>query len=166
MIYIDDRQNKISVGEEFYRTIEEVADFALREEGVKIPYEISVLFVDNNEIAEINNETRNINKETDVLSFPMLDYPNGKVFKDVYLNYDFNLTYMDGNDLVLGDVVLSLEKAKEQSEDFGHSFQREVCYLIVHSILHLLGYDHMEESDKIKMRTQEEVILEKLNIKR
>lgn len=166
MIYIDDRQNKITAGEELYRIIESVIDFALKEEEVIIPYEISVLLVDNEEIKSINNDTRNINKETDVLSFPILDYPNGRVFKEVYLNFDFDKTYMDGSDLVLGDIVLSLEKAKEQSEDFGHSFLREVSYLIVHSILHLLGYDHIKEEEKVIMRKQEENILLKLDIKR
>lgn len=166
MIYIDDRQNKITTGEELYSTIESVIDFALKEEEVIIPYEISVLLVDNEEIKSINNDTRNIDKETDVLSFPILDYPNGKVFKEVYLNFDFDKTYMDGSDLVLGDIVLSLEKAKEQSEEFGHSFLREVCYLIVHSILHLLGYDHIKDEEKVIMRKQEENILQKLDIRR
>lgn len=166
MIYIDDRQNKITAGEELYNTIESVIDFALKEEQVVLPYEISVLLVDNEEIKNINQDTRNIDKETDVLSFPMLEYPEGKVFKEVYLNFDFPETYKDGYDLVLGDIVLSLEKAKEQSEDFGHSFLREVCYLIVHSVLHLLGYDHMKEDEKVIMRKQEESILGRLDIKR
>ncbi|SHI62822.1 probable rRNA maturation factor [Clostridium amylolyticum] len=166
MIYIDDRQNKITAGEELYSTIESVIDFALKEEEVIIPYEISVVLVDNEEIKSINSDTRNIDKETDVLSFPILDYPNGRVFKEVYLNFDFDKTYMDGSDLVLGDIVLSLEKAKEQSEEFGHSFLREVCYLIVHSILHLLGYDHIKDEEKVIMRKQEENILQKLDIRR
>lgn len=166
MIYIDDRQNKITAGEELYGAIESVIDFALKEEEVIIPYEISVVLVDNEEIKSINSDTRNIDKETDVLSFPILDYPNGKVFKEVYLNFDFDKTYMDGSDLVLGDIVLSLEKAKEQSEEFAHSFLREVCYLIVHSILHLLGYDHIKDEEKFIMRKQEENILQKLDIRR
>lgn len=166
MIYIDDRQNKITAGEELYNTIESVIDFALKEEKVLLPYEISVLLVDNEEIKNINLDTRNIYKETDVLSFPMLEYSEGKVFKDMYINFDFPEIYKDGADLVLGDIVLSLEKAKEQSEEFGHSFLREVCYLIVHSVLHLLGYDHMKEDEKVIMRKQEENILEKLDIKR
>ena len=124
------------------------------------------MFVDNNEIREINNETRGIDKLTDVLSFPMLDYPENMVFKNVYKNKKFNEIYLDGEELVLGDMVLSLERAKEQSIEYNHSFEREVCYLVVHSILHLLGYDHMNDEDKAKMRTREEEILGKLNIKR
>lgn len=166
MLYTDDRQDKIEVKEELVKRINEVCNVALKEEQVEVEYQISLLFVDNNEIKEINNETRNIDRETDVLSFPMLDFDSGNVFKDQYLNYKFDEVYLDGEELVLGDIVLSLEKALEQSEEYNHSFEREVCYLVVHSILHLLGYDHMEEEEKLIMRAREEYILKKLDIKR
>ena len=152
--------------EELVKELEHTIEFALKEEEVNIPFEISLLFVDNDEIREINNETRNIDKETDVLSFPMLDYPKDRVFKDVYKNYEFDETYMDGEELVLGDIVLSLEKALEQSNEYNHSFKREASYLVVHSVLHLLGYDHMEEDEKKVMRKREEDILGQLDIKR
>ncbi|MGL5354216.1 MAG: rRNA maturation RNase YbeY [Clostridium sp.] len=164
MLYTDNRQDKIEVTEEFINKLGEVCTFALKEENVDVTYQISLLFVDNEEIKEINKETRGINKETDVLSFPMIDYEEGKVFKNMYIGYDFDETYMDGEELVLGDMVLSLEKALEQSKDYNHSYEREVCYLVVHSILHLLGYDHMIEEEKIVMRKREEEILNKLNI--
>ena len=166
MLYTDNRQNSIEVTDDLINIINEVCDVALKDEEVTIPYQISLLFVDNNEIREINNETRGIDKVTDVLSFPMLDYPENMVFKNVYKNKKFNEIYLDGEELVLGDIVLSLERAKEQSIEYNHSFEREVCYLVVHSILHLLGYDHMNDEDKAKMRTREEEILGKLNIKR
>ena len=166
MIYTDNRQEKIEVTEELVKELEHTIEFALKEEEVNIPFEISLLFVDNDEIREINNETRNIDKETDVLSFPMLDYPKDKAFKDVYKNYEFDETYMDGEELVLGDIVLSLEKALEQSKEYNHSFKREASYLVVHSVLHLLGYDHMEEDEKKVMRKREEEILGELDIKR
>ena len=166
MIYTDNRQEKIEVTEELVKELEHTIEFALKEEEVNIPFEISLLFVDNDEIREINNETRNIDKETDVLSFPMLDYPKDKDFKDVYKNYEFDETYMDGEELVLGDIVLSLEKALEQSKEYNHSFKREASYLVVHSVLHLLGYDHMEEDEKKVMRKREEEILGELDIKR
>ena len=124
------------------------------------------LFVDNDEIREINNETRNIDRETDVLSFPMLDYEDKKVFKEIYKGYEFSQSDFDGDELVLGDIVLSLEKALEQSREFNHSFEREASYLVVHSVLHLLGYDHMVDEDKVIMRKREEEILNKLNITR
>ncbi len=166
MLYIDDRQEKIKPTEELIDKIKATIDFALKEEGVKIPYQISLLFVDNEEIREINKENRNIDKVTDVLSFPMLDYEEDKVFKDMYLNYEFDETFKDGDELVLGDIVLSLERALEQSKEYNHSFEREASYLVVHSVLHLLGYDHMEEDEKRIMRTEEEKILSKMNIVR
>ena len=166
MLYIDDRQEKIKPTEELIDKIKATIDFALKEEGVKIPYQISLLFVDNEEIREINKENRNIDKVTDVLSFPMLDYEEDKVFKDMYLNYEFDETFKDGDELVLGDIVLSLERALEQSKEYNHSFEREASYLVVHSVLHLLGYDHMEEDEKRIMRNEEEKILSKMNIVR
>lgn len=166
MLYTENRQEKLEVTEDLIKKITEVSEFALKEEGVTEEYQISLLFVDNEEIREINKETRNIDRETDVLSFPMLDFENGKVYKDMYIGFEFDETYKDGNELVLGDMVLSLEKAKEQSIEFGHSYEREVCYLVIHSILHLLGYDHMIEEDKVKMRSREEEILKKFNIER
>ncbi|MPM83389.1 Endoribonuclease YbeY [bioreactor metagenome] len=125
-----------------------------------------MIFVDNEEIREINKDMRNIDKVTDVLSFPMLEYENHKVFKDLYIGYKFEITDLNEGNLVLGDMALSLERALEQSEEYGHSYLREVCYLVVHSILHLLGYDHMEEQDKIVMRKREEEILNRFNINR
>ena len=164
MLYTDNRQDKLEVTQEFINKLNDVCNFTLKEESVEGEYQISLLFVDNNEIKEINEETRGINKATDVLSFPMLDYESGKVYKDIYIGYKFDETYMDGNELVLGDMVLSLERALEQSIEYNHTYEREVCYLVVHSILHLLGYDHMEEEEKLIMRAREEEILNKLNI--
>lgn len=166
MIYIDNRQNKIPVGEELIENVEKMIQYTLEKEQVNIETEISVIFIDNDEIMKINGEQRGINKITDVLSFPMLHYPKGKVYKEVYLDFNFGAEYLNDGDLILGDVVISLEKAKEQSEEYGHSFLREVSYLTVHSILHLLGYDHMLEEDKAKMRPREEQILENFNIRR
>lgn len=166
MIYVDDRQNKIKISGEEVDFLKDVIKHALKEEEVEFDTEISLLFVDNNEIKEINLDTRGIDKETDVLSFPMLEYDDKKVFKECYKGYKFDATYMDGDELVLGDIVLSLEKALEQSKEYNHSFKRECSYLVVHSVLHLLGYDHMEEEDKKKMRNREEEILNKLDIRR
>lgn len=164
LIYIENMQSKVEAPEELKKQIEAVIDFALKEEEVNQSYEISVLLVDNEEIKRINKEHRNIDKVTDVLSFPMLDYQKGNVFREVYKDFSFDKTFLDGENLVLGDIVLSMEKAREQSEEYGHSFFREVFYLIIHSVLHLLGYDHMTEEEKTLMRLREEQILEKLNI--
>jgi probable rRNA maturation factor len=154
----------VKITEELEHSIKEVIEHALREEKVNLPCEVSIIFVDNDCIRDINSENRNIDKITDVLSFPMLEYPPGKVFKDVYMDYEFQPEDMDGGKLILGDIAISLEKAEEQSREFGHSFLREVCYLTVHSLLHLLGYDHMKDEDKKIMRSREEEILQKFKL--
>ncbi|MBE6046972.1 MAG: rRNA maturation RNase YbeY [Clostridium sp.] len=166
MIYIDNRQDKIEVTEQLTNKLENTIIFALKEEEVNVPCEVSLVFVDNEEIREINNENRGIDRATDVLSFPILDYPEDKVYKEVYKEEKFDETFLDGEELVIGDIVLSLEKALEQSKEYEHSFEREASYLVVHSVLHLLGYDHMQEEEKKKMRAREEEILNKLNIRR
>ena len=97
----------------------------------------------------------------------MLSYPEGEVYKDVYYkDRELLERNLDNGILVLGDIVLSLERAEEQRLEFGHSFLREAAYLTVHSVLHLLGYDHMNDSDKEKMRRREEEILNKFQITR
>ncbi len=166
MIYKDNRQELMAVDDILSQTIDSIIDYALKEEQVLVPYEVSVIYVDNEAIREINEDTRGIDRATDVLSFPMLDYWDNMVFKDCYVGYEFSQIDLNEGNLVLGDIVLSLERAKEQSEEFGHSFEREVCYLIIHSILHLLGYDHMVDEDKKVMRAREEEILNKFEIKR
>lgn len=166
MIFIDDRQSKVKVDDEFCGMLKNAINFALEEEMVKEKCEISLVFVDNEEIRGINNETRGIDKATDVLSFPMLDFPEGKVYKEAYIDHKFDAMYFDGEELVLGDIVLSLERSMEQSKEFNHSFLRESCYLVIHSVLHLLGYDHMEEEEKKVMRKREEELLTKLNVTR
>lgn len=166
MIYVDNRQRKLEVNDDFIEKLTKVIEFSLSEEEVYVPCEISLVFVDNKEIREINNNTRGINRETDVLSFPMLEYENKKVFKEMYKNYKFSQIDFNGDELVLGDIVLSLEKALEQSIEFNHSYEREASYLVVHSVLHLLGYDHMEDEGKRIMRSREEEILNKLSITR
>lgn len=166
MIYIDNRQDKIKVTEELIKNLEEIIAFTLKEEGVSIPYEVSVVLVDNSNIKEINLQNRGVNRETDVLSFPLLEYPEGKVYADIYKQKTFTQEFLDGEDLVLGDIVLSLEKAMKQSLDYGHSFMREACYLTVHSVLHLLGYDHMKEDEKNIMRLREESVLNAFNLSR
>ena len=166
MVYVDNRQDKIEVSDKLVKQLENTIITALKEEEVNTQCEVSLVFVDNAKIREINNENRRLDRETDVLSFPILDYPKDKVFKEVYKDKKFDETYLDGEDLVIGDIVLSLEKALEQSKEYNHSFEREACYLVVHSVLHLLGYDHMEDEEKKRMREREEYILNKLNITR
>lgn len=166
MIIIENEQDQIEVPESLLVAIKEAILFTLKDQGVEEEAEISMLLVDNDAIKEMNKEYRNIDKETDVLSFPMISYVEGKVFRDEYLNHQFGPEYYDGEALLLGDVVLSMEKANEQALEFGHSLKREACYLTIHSILHLLGYDHMTDMDKQRMREAEERILLALDISR
>lgn len=166
MIYIINNQNEVNISEEQTLILQNTINKSLEQEKVTIPFEISLVFVNNQEIREINKQNRNIDKETDVLSFPMLSYPKDKVYKDVYADYEFDQTFLDDDKLILGDIVLSLEKALEQSKEYNHPFIREASYLVVHSVLHLLGYDHMEENEKNIMRKREEEILNQLNLSR
>ena len=166
MILMDNRQNKFIVSAELKESIKEVSDYTLKHEGVNCDYEVSLIFIDNKEIERLNSEFRNIKSATDVLSFPMLDYPSGFVFKETYCSDKLEDDMLDDGKLVIGDIAISLERAMEQCSEYGHSFYREVCYLTVHSLLHLLGYDHMEDSQKRVMREREEEILNAFNIAR
>jgi len=125
--------------------------------------EVYLSFVTDKEMKELNEKTRKIDEVTDVLSFPNLENVfHHKISKKYYPNDINPLTKR----IVLGEIVICLEKAKEQATEFGHSFNREVCYLFVHGLLHLLGYDHIDELDKNLMRGQEEYILSKFNLTR
>ncbi len=166
MIYFENNQNIINVDSEFYKLIENIVACALKEEGVSVEYELSITLVDNEEIQQLNSQFRNLDKVTDVLSFPMLNYASGKVFRDCYRDNKFGPEDLDGDKLLLGDIVLSMEKAQEQGVEFGHGFKREACYLTLHSVLHLLGYDHIKEAEKKIMRRREEEILEKFDLSR
>ena len=115
------------------------------------PAEVVITFVDNAQIRELNKKHRNIDKETDVLSFPMGE--NGK--------YDIN---PETGNKILGDVVVSVEKAIEHANEYGFTLQRELGFLVVHSMLHLLGYDHQTNMDKLRMREREEDILRQVGL--
>lgn len=135
---------------------------ALEAEKVSVPVEINVLVTDNQGIRVINNAYRQIDRETDVLSFPMFEFIPGELPEDLtdYLDEETGL-------LPLGDMAISLEKTKAQAKEFGHSVKREIGYLTIHSVLHLLGYDHVDEGEmKKQMRAREEDIAAKLGLKR
>lgn len=126
--------------------IEEAAQAALLQEEVSGLVSISLSFVNGEEIQALNRDYRGVDAVTDVLSFP--------------INEDY------GDCLLLGDVVINLDRVASQAEDYGHSFQRELQYLTVHSILHCLGYDHIEEEDKREMRQEEKKIMDQLKVYR
>ena len=133
---------------------------ALEAEEVAVPCEVNVLVTDDVAIHEINLDMRNVDRPTDVLSFPMFELTPGQKPGEEDADPDTGL-------VPLGDMVISLERARAQAEEFGHSVEREVGYLAVHSVLHLLGYDHMDEGPmKVQMRGREEAILSALGITR
>lgn len=135
---------------------------ALDAENVHVPCEINVLVTDNSTIRVINKEYRQIDRETDVLSFPMFSLTPGAFPEDVSDKID-----PETGLLPLGDMAISLEKVKEQAAEFGHSVKRELGYLAIHSVLHLLGYDHVDEGPmKKQMRAREDAICAQLNLKR
>ncbi len=117
---------------------------------------MSIILTTPNEIRKLNKEYRQIDKETDVLSFPMFD-------KSEIENLE---KYVGDIPEVLGDIVISIKRVEEQALEYGHSFERELSYMVVHGFYHIMGEDHIEEEDKIRMRAKEENVLEKLNIKR
>lgn len=148
-IYFEDGQG---VEEKILHTMSKAAEYCLDLENVdESRTEISVTFVDCEEIRNLNREYRDTDKVTDVLSFPQFD--------------DLNDVPKVG-EICLGDVVICKDRAAEQAEEFGHSFEREIIYLFTHSILHLLGFDHMEEEEKREMRAREEEVMEHLGILR
>ena len=139
---------------EYIQQIEYVLSECFKKEGLdKENLYINVVLTNSETIRQINKEQRNIDKATDVLSFPMFE-------KEEINNIDNKIPE------VLGDIVISIEKVEEQAKEYGHSFKRELSYMVVHGFYHILGYDHIEEKDKLQMREKEEDILNVLNITR
>lgn len=153
-VVITNDQNAVKIPKGFRMLIRRCCTAVLIMEDFKDSAEVSVSLVDNEQIRELNKQYRNIDKETDVLSFPL----------GVDGVYDVNL---DTGEAQLGDIVISIEKAIEQAERYGHSLQREIGYLTVHSMLHLLGYDHENGGlELLHMREKEEQALSQLGLKR
>lgn len=144
-LYIDNRQDVFEITEEIEEVIEKVILESLKQEGLDGDYEISLSFVNDEEIRQLNMEYRGIDKNTDVLSFPMED--------------EFGLGLP-----LLGDIIISINTAYRQAKDYKHSFKREIAYLVCHSMFHLFGYDHLKDDDKEKMRNKEKRVMENLKI--
>ena len=137
---------------EYVSQIENVLDECFKEEKLdKKNLYINVVLTNPENIKKINNEQRKIDRETDVLSFPMFEKEEIKKIEGKIPD-------------VLGDIVISVKQVEKQAQEYGHSFERELSYMVVHGFYHILGYDHMEEKDKLEMRKKEENILNKLNI--
>ena len=148
MIYFDDSQNKIKVTYALELLLRRAIEATLGYERVNGGCEVSLTFTDDEGIRELNRRYRNIDRATDVLSFPQIDFGTDGV------------DLSDTSDKILGDIVISLERARAQAAEIGHSLEHEAAFLCVHSTLHLLGYDHVtsEEDEKIMFGKQKEII--------
>ncbi len=146
-ILIDNRDVEFDIPKSIFKDFEDASKVILEMENINDEVEISVSFVNDEEIKQLNRDYRDKDNVTDVLSFP------------TEMNY-----HIEGIPVILGDVVICLKRAKEQSEEFGHSFERELVYLFVHSMFHLLGYDHIDEDDKVLMRKKEKEALKRIGI--
>lgn len=146
-IIFDNRQDYVEIDDELLNLIKKSIRAVLDEEDIKDSVMVSVSFVDSEEIRNLNRDYRNVDRSTDVLSFPIDD--------------EFMIERR-----ILGDIVINTQRVIEQAKEYGHSEKREFSYLTVHSCLHLLGYDHEEEQDKKVMRSKEKLIMDKLDIHR
>lgn len=141
-----------------------VMEAALDYEECPYEAEVNLLLTMNEEIREMNARFREIDRATDVLSFPMVDYNEPGNFE--FLEEADEYFHPESGELMLGDIVISKEKVLSQAEEYGHSPKREYAFLIAHSMLHLMGYDHMEEEERVCMETRQNEILERLGITR
>ena len=153
-IIISDLQDKVKIEEDTRSLLKRLIKFALTKEGKDSKVEVSLVFVDNDHIKRLNKTYRGLEEATDVLSFAMGE---GDAIP-------FDLDFPEP--AMLGDIVISLEQAQKQAVDYNHSLKREISYLTVHGILHLLGYDHETDTDKKIMRSKEEDILRAFDLKR
>ncbi len=157
-------ETDIQLGIEYETIINQVVLEAIDYECCPFECEVNVVLTDNNEIHQVNKEFREIDRATDVLSFPMVQYDEPSDFEQVEEMDDcFN---PETGELLLGDIMISVEKVKEQAEAYGHSLKRELGFLVAHSMLHLFGYDHMEEEERAQMEVRQTEILNNIGLTR
>ena len=158
-VLIQNNQKEYKVTVNIKASIKEIVRKALEIEGITAPLELSVVLTDNNGIRMLNKDYRKKDSPTDVLSFPMYERRelNKLIFSSKLTSSEF---------ILLGDIVISMEKAEEQAKEYNHSIEREIGFLTVHGVLHLLGYDHLKKSDREIMRAREEDILDSLGLSR
>ena len=153
MIYFENSQDKLPISYKLKRLVRLSVEATLAHEGYRNSCEVSVTFTDDEGIRKLNRNFRKIDSATDVLSFPLFDFDGGEE------------PPVDELENMLGDIVVSLERAQAQANEFGHSFEREVAFLCVHSTLHLLGYDHVNsEEEELDMRRRQTAIMERLGL--
>ena len=155
MTLLINNRTDFEITEEFEKLFNDVVKESLRYEEFDPECEVSLSIVSNDEIQEINKQFREIDAPTDVLSFPLLTFEEGE-------QADVN----ENNEIMLGDIIISIDKAKAQAEEYGHGLKRELAFLTAHSMLHLMGYDHMEEEEQKEMFKKQDDILNNLGITR
>ena len=159
-VSIRNNQRKFKVTKEMRDLVRSAVKAALEYMDFPLKSEVSVMFTDDEEILELNRLHRGVDRPTDVLSFPLFEYDeNGDITED---DLDFN----PNGEMILGDIVISLETASRQAQEYGHSFEREIGFLTVHSMLHLFGYDHMTPEDEAEMFGYQREILERMGLER
>lgn len=149
---------------DYQQVARDVIEEALTYEHFPYDAEVSLTLTDEDSIHEMNRQFRNIDRATDVLSFPLIEYPAAGDFSE--LNDESDIFDPDTGEAMLGDIVLSIPRVISQAEEYGHSVKREFAFLIAHSMLHLLGYDHMNEDERRVMESRQNQILENLGITR
>ncbi len=153
-IYFENEQEKMPITYKLKMLIRETVETTLDFEDYRNPCEVSITFTDNEGIHKLNKQYREVDRPTDVLSFPLFDFEG-----------ESDEPPVDELMSMLGDIVISLERAKEQADEYGHSFEREVAFLTAHSMLHLLGYDHEKsEDDDREMRSKQSMIMELMGL--
>lgn len=158
-------ETDIKLDLDYEALIEKVVEEALDAEGCPYEIELNIILTDNKEIQAINKEYREVDAPTDVLSFPLVDYSSPSDFSHLEEAADDYFNPETG-ELLLGDIILSVEKVMGQAVEYGHSEERELGFLIAHSMLHLFGYDHMEEDERAVMEEKQKIILDSLGITR
>lgn len=159
-VSIRNNQRKFKVTKDMRDLVRSAVKAALEYMDFPLKSEVSVMFTDDEEIHELNRLHRGVDRPTDVLSFPLFEYDeNGDITED---DLDFN----PNGEMILGDIVISLETASRQAQEYGHSFEREIGFLTVHSMLHLFGYDHMTPEDEEEMFGYQREILERMGLER
>ena len=153
----------VEFGFDYEALAKRVIEFALEHEEFPYECEVNLTLTDNEGIREINRTYREIDKPTDVLSFPLINYEKAGDFSALEENYDDNFN-PDTGEIMLGDIIISIEKVKEQADSYGHSIEREFAFLNLHSMLHLFGYDHMTEEEAAIMEEKQKIILDKMKI--
>lgn len=165
MTFYVENETEVTFPFDVEEIVEQVAEAVLDAEECPYETQVNVLLTDNEGIHEFNREHRGIDKETDVLSFPNVDF---ETEGDFDIDEDREADYFDPDtgELILGDIIISVDKVMEQAESYGHSTKREFSFLVAHSMLHLCGYDHMEEEEAKVMEAKQEEILTSLGITR